>query len=355
MPLSISKLIELLQEKGFIASKFFVMDGYCFYIELFAINTADIFLLYIPSKYSFAMKEDQNSHSTYKIKYIQIDTSILTDEYKKANLQDIYENAKIHLSPDNKDLENHMENNYKKAISLPDITESDFLCVASIVKQLNRLKFCVEDVNYKIGILYKNYLCAIRRDNTIDAMYIKHFPRIESKKLYIVVDLETFYQKNEEILENITSVRNGVYKILEKNWGNHTTIMRKMIENKRDIIMIPQKAQEKKQQYEMLINRLEKALKIIQKIYSDLRESFIRFDTQKTDGISNDVQNTYKKDQIKKEMEKLHELQTDASKNILYLRDKREDAIIDIDKIMFDNTIMFDQMIKNFALLKKFA
>ena len=70
MPLSIKKLEKLLAIKGFIPNKFFVMHNVCVYIEVISINNADIFFLYIPSKYEFII----NGSNTHKIKYI--DTSM---------------------------------------------------------------------------------------------------------------------------------------------------------------------------------------------------------------------------------------------------------------------------------------
>ena len=61
MPLSLSKLEDFLSKQGFIPNKFFIMDNTCFYIELFAVKTSDIFLLYIPSKYSFRKDPDNNT------------------------------------------------------------------------------------------------------------------------------------------------------------------------------------------------------------------------------------------------------------------------------------------------------
>ena len=57
MPLSIVKLQEFLTLKGFVANKFFIMNGYCFYLEIFCLKTADIFLLYIPSKYNIQIND----------------------------------------------------------------------------------------------------------------------------------------------------------------------------------------------------------------------------------------------------------------------------------------------------------
>jgi len=50
---SILKLEKLLVNKGFIPNKYFIIDGTISYIEIISLNSADVFLLYIPSKYEF--------------------------------------------------------------------------------------------------------------------------------------------------------------------------------------------------------------------------------------------------------------------------------------------------------------
>jgi len=65
MPLSIHKLQDLFNAKGFIASKYFVHNDLCFYIELFSIKTADIFFLYIPTKYEIEVQLKDTTVGTF--------------------------------------------------------------------------------------------------------------------------------------------------------------------------------------------------------------------------------------------------------------------------------------------------
>jgi hypothetical protein len=83
MSLSLAKLENLLVSKGFVVINYFELDEACFYIELFAVKTADTFLMYIPSKYTFPITNGINS---FKIKYLDIDND---KEFKLNNSDSI--------------------------------------------------------------------------------------------------------------------------------------------------------------------------------------------------------------------------------------------------------------------------
>jgi hypothetical protein len=74
-----------------------------------------------------------------------------------------------------------------------------------------------------------------------------------------------------------------------------------------------------------------------------------------TDGLQNDIDRVHHKSRLEKELDKINSIRGSISKHMFILREKRENAILSVDKIMFDNTVMFDSMVKNFAKLKDFC
>lgn len=357
MPLSISKLQNFLARKGFIANKYFVMNGSCFFIELFCLKTADISLLYIPSKYYIQVNFKEN---VYKIKYIDMESSDnLPDEYagqpNNFDIENTYGNMQVLLSPDKDRLEEHLENNYRHAISLKDISKDDTIDLKALYRQLKRLKYCVQNLSYKLGIIYKNYICAIRRDDTIDCFAIKNYTRGHCKQLMVIIDLETFYEKNEKVIDDIHIVRESIYRVLERNQNNHGHIIEKIIENKKDISVIPQLAEIKKARYSTMITQLEEMLAIMsdaeQKVLGQLQE----INSDNTTGLQKDITRVHHKAQLEKELDKINNIRGAISKNMFILREKSDDAVLSIDKIVFDNTVMFDCMVRNFAKLKDFC
>lgn len=357
MPLNIGKLQDLLNKKGFEIDKYFVLDGSVFYMELISTKTAEVFLLYIPSKYEFAIGNERN---VYKLKYIDMEnTDTVADEYAGAgdsvNVAEAYGNMNVELSPDKDHIEEHLENNYKQQITLDDISGEDSISLRAIYRQVKRLRYCVQNVKYKLAIQYKNYICSVRRDDSVDCFFVKHLPRSDSKKLLVIIDLETFYEKNEKLLEDVHTVRESLYRVLERNQGMHSRVINKMIDVRKDISAIPILAEKKKIEYDRLMLEHEQLLKIMAEAEVKTMEKMYELDKQENTGLSNDITRAHQKVRFEKELAEIATIKALLIKNIISLREKRENAMINIDKIMFDNTVMWDSIVRGFANLKEFC
>jgi hypothetical protein len=72
-------------------------------------------------------------------------------------------------------------------------------------------------------------------------------------------------------------------------------------------------------------------------------------------GLHTDINIAHNRTKLQQELDKIATIKKEIAKTLGYLREKRENSILSIDKINFDNAIMFDCMIKNFAKLKDFC
>jgi len=353
MSLSIQKLQNLLESKGFIPMKYFTLDGFCFYIEVWSTKSAEIFLLYIPSKYEFENRSTKDSFKMKQINMKENNEDISETITKKNHVEDIY-TGKIQLSPHKEKMRNHLEDGYKQEISLSDIPEEDIVGIKAVYRQLFRLKYCVQNLKYKIGIIYKNYMCVIRRDDSINCFVLKGYPK-ENKKFYIIIDLETFYDKNDKILEDIHTVQSSVFKILERNQVSHSVVLSKMIDNKKEMENIPEKVYIKKANYENMLKRLENQLAVMleseEKVNTELKNLLSNTSTN----LQNDITRAHERTKLEKELEKIIGIKGRITSTISFLRDKLSTTILAIDDIMFNNAIMFDEIIKNFATLKEYC
>lgn len=349
MPLSTDKLQDLITNKGFIPKTFFVMDGSCFYIELFCIKTAELFFLYIPSKYNFIMKSGDN---TYKIKYIN-ETELENGDFDQGH--DSYKNNHIQLSPDKEKFEEHLEDNYKHGISLKDISSNDTYILQVIYKQIKRLKYSVENLKYKLGIIYKNYIVSIRRDNTISCISIKNFPRNDSKRLVVISDLENFYSKNEKIGEDIKVVKNSIYSILNKNQGMNAQVLLKMLDNKKEIANIPLRTESKHLEYIETIGKTEDMLQIMGEAEKKLLKESEDLDSDSFSGLHTDIAKAHQKARIEKELNKMMSIKEEIAKTAMDLRLKCDNSILSVDCILFENNVIWEKMVKNFVSLKDYC
>lgn len=362
MPLSVSKLEKLFSTKGFILNKFFVMSKIVMYVEVLSITTAELFLLYIPSKYKFKMQRGDN---VFKIKYQdnlcndQNDYNTAeeyTGEPEEHQVEHTYKEIDINVSPTLKghNIGPHLDENYKKAIVLKDISNDDLKELRDICRQLKRFKFCVQNVKYKISIIYKNYMCSIKRDNSIECYTIKKYNDRDVKQLYITVDLELVYEKMDSLLLNMQTIRQGLYNILDKNHFTHTKTLQKLMEEKCNMLSFSDKSHIKKQEYEKYLIEVSDMLVAInvseKKCLEQLHELEEKFSNQ-NQGLHNDIEKSHQMSRLQTELTKIQSIKEDVVKTIFELRIKRENIMLNTDNVMFDNTVLVEYILRNFSKL----
>lgn len=342
MSFSINKLQNLIQSNGFMTKSYYIMDGTCFYIELYSIQTGEIFFLYIPSKYNFKMSENE---MTFKLKYINVKDIENMDE--NGNIEEQYKAGSLVIDPDN--VEDQLEDNYKQSISIKNISVTDLFQLKSIYKQMKRLRYSVQNLKYKLGIIYKNFICSIRRDDTINILYIKHYSKKDMKQIVVIVDLETFYLKLERIHEDMNIVKKSVYKILSKNQGINSESLNNLLLNKKDILSLSDCVQDRIENYLYKIENLENMLNVMNESQKLVQNDIKNFEhgTQ-VDNINNDISRIYKKTQLEKELDKIIKIKQELLSVIIELKQKCDNEFLGVDNILFDNNVIWERMMKIF-------
>jgi len=356
MPLSVSKLKDLLLSKGFVSTKFFILDNLVFFIELFSVTTSQYLIMYIPSKYEFTVSPEDVS---FKLEYVNVDVADNTaDEYgvEQDGLDLDKKYGGVQLSPSKGDkLEASLVDGYKHEITINSLSKEDKTGLKSINRQIRRLVYSVQNIKYKIGIFWRNYFLCVRRDNTFSCFTIKGFPRSDTKKLSIITDLEVFYEKNDQILPDIKVVRASIYNILDKNQGNHSSVINNIISNKKELINIPNLVHRKKIEYDIMLDQLEKMLEVL--ISSELGFLAELEDLEKIapTGLQNDITRAHGKSKIEKELAKINNTKAQIASNITAVQSRKDSAVLSVDELMFNSSIMLDGLVQNFAKLKDFC
>ena len=344
MPLSLSKLQAFLTEKGLVVNRYFTLDGSCFFLELFSSKTAEVFLLYIPSKYEINVGHGENVHKLELIDMSESDN--LPEEYggeRDENDERIVLEGKI---------EDTLETNYKRPISLKAVTDEESAELRAVYRQLKRLAYSVQDLKYKLGIVYKNYICAIRRDDSINCYAAKRYPRDDVRQLFVIADLETLYEKGEDLLQDVQTVRKSIYRVLEKTQYQHTQSVERFIESKKAIVSSPEISADG---YEGLLAELEEMVVVMAEAEKRRDGELSQLSEVTRGGLQGDINRVHRKLQLEKELAKIADIQESISKTIFTVKEKRENVLLTVNNIMFDNTVMLDRIVKNFAKLKEFV
>jgi hypothetical protein len=365
MPLSFNKLEKLLSGKGMIPKKYFVIKGVIVYVEVLSIANADCFMLYIPSKYEIEIGE---GNDVYKLRYIDVteDGHIPADyagEPDNFDLDKDYDGDDIDLSPGttHKDIAGYLEEKYKHPVSLKDnkgIGKDNTIQLREVFRQLRRLKFCTQSIKYKIVITSGSYLCCIRRDDTYECFFVEKFEASTERRLMISIDLETLYEKINSVSDDIKTVRDGIYRVLDKNQGKHVRNIEKMLEQKSKLTLFSDIVMKKKHKYTIALERLELLLsdliiaekKNIEKL-QDLENRY--FGQASLKGMHVDIEKSNQISKYESELSRINVIKQELIRNILNVKTKHENLALRVDNIVFDNIIMIDAILKNFTKFSK--
>lgn len=351
---SFNKLENFLSSKGFFPQNIFTIDSYCVYIEIFNIYNAETILLYIPSK--FNIKAERGN--IFKINYIDMeqDDNIVTkytDEKSNKEIKENYEEISLDNNTNiNGNIEDNLNENYNKNIELKNINSNDKSILKDIFRQLTRFKQLTHNIKYKTSILYKNYLCSIKKDETIECYYISNYLLNKNfRKLYITIDLKTFYEKIDILLDDIKVLKNSMYKILNQNQIKHSKLLHDMLQNKDKLLQYSGMISKKKEYYETYIGELESMLKKLNENELEMNKERLLLNNKNDHGVKgmhSDIEKSHVLYKIDEKLEKLVDLRHELTEDIIKTRNEQEILVIEIDKILYDNSVMLNEIIKNF-------
>lgn len=354
MSLSINKLENLLADNGFVPIKYFVINNYCAYIETISMKNASTFIMSIPSKYKFKLKEGDN---VYKLRYIELETGTNTaDEY--AGVPDSFELEKSYTEVELKqhllrkkeneegNISGHLEEGYKRPVSVKDMSKDDMKDIRNIIRQVRRLKLCVQCISYKIMIMYKSYMCVLDKDDTIECFMIKHHPKILSRRLYVTCDLELYYENTERIQQDIIDVLNGINQVLNKNQANHARNLQTLIKEYQNINVHSDKVLKKKKDYQLYILKFNTLLLRITNSEKTLIEKIYNLnDDENNKGMQ--------RAKLEEELLKISNVKKNISRHMNDVREKLDNLSLIMDTVMFDDIIMCDRMLRNLDFIKR--
>jgi len=350
MSLSVKKLEDLLNSKNYKINCFFLLEKEIFYVEVFCHNTGESFLIYIPSKYNMKGNRNYKSYNITNINIENIDNYIDEKEYENDYGEE--KNIKNIDNYSEEDMEKKLELNYDRDIKLE---KNDNYELKATLRQLNRLKYCVKNLKYKIVIFFSNFLCAIRRDDTIDCFTIENY-NSTYKKFFISTDLETFIKKEEKTSQDIQTIKESIYNILEKNGVNHVFLLEKLVEKKKDIAEIPLIIKKKNDHYDNLIRDSKKILEILVTKEKFLKERLVSINNNMRETtLIRDIDIISEKSELEKTLENISFKKEETYKIIKNLIEKRENNILSADKFMFDNNVMLNKIVNNFTKLKEIS
>jgi hypothetical protein len=229
--------------------------------------------------------------------------------------------------------EDVLQNNYKRELNFVNVKSKENENVKCIYRQLHRFKFSVENLKYKLGIMYKSYMCVITRKNEIVYYYIKNLSNnLDNKRMVVIFDLEILYEIYHDIHDELKDVRKSIYNLLSRNYTLNLQYIQKMIVEKMNIEGMKTKIEGMKKKYDDKYNNYNRLLTTC-----IVKETVIREKINKN-GQSNDsiIQ-----------LKDILRTKSGIIMDLISLIDKRDNYILLCDNVMYDNVIMYDKICDN--------
>lgn len=172
------------------------------------------------------------------------------------------------------------------------------------------------------------------------------------RKIYVTIDLENLYKKISNISYDIKNVKNGIYKILNDNQVKNTRILNSILEKKNSILLYSSSVYRKKAELESHIKVLEELLSKLNKKEKFLIEKILLINENNQNlNVHNDMQNSHIVYNYERDIDKINLLKQEIIKDMIEIRTKQENMTLEIDKILFDNSVMVNIIDKNFNKL----
>ena len=159
----------------------------------------------------------------------------------------------------------------------------------------------------------------------------------------------------ETFSNDIKTVKDGIYKLLNQNQIKHTKILNDMLEQKITILQYSEIVQKKKENIQSYITEFENLLVNLNSNEKNILEKLdkvkLQFSEYGIKGLHDDIEKSHLTAHYENELEKIHNVKQEIIQNILKLKTQQENITLKMDKILFDNSIMINEISKNFLKL----
>lgn len=366
MSLSPIKLEELLKNNGFIPKNKFLVRKYCGYIT--AISTiGDNIIISIPSTYKIRCNRDVTS---FNIKPIDIPNDDTVQSYSNIHrdeqVERTYDEVDAHVSPSSTGMDRDgnvattLEEYYKRRISLKDLEKKEITTLSKIYRQLKRLKYCMQNIRYKIAILYMEYIFILERDGSVEGYKIKHFMDGKNENqsgeynFFFLIDLELFFEKtqNKSLNNDLKNIRESIYTILNRTQNKHMLTIDKVVSKHGILEENIRMVNIKKNQNKDFLEKYNKLLYDIEKKIQDKEEKIMSINLSlKTARGPDETKFIMEKGECNRDIDKLRENQKEAMKKMHMLKSKNDNLFLTADNSIFDNIVLADAIFTNLSTL----
>jgi len=307
-------------------------------------NTGEKLLISVPSKYSISCSDTIELVAFTDTETVTVtrSTSNVYNEIPASGLED-----DKYLDPTEAD---RLMEQYQ-AIDI-ETEKTDVLKDNIIVykTQLERLRFCTNNIKYKLSLITDSSVCCITRSNTVDCFVVKKSNPSpdEDKELYIMVDIETFFDASDNIHTDVVMVTRNLHTILEKAHDKQTTVVVSRIKQIQAITNPLIEKQIKKAQYQKSIKKLTDVVLNIRRQEKELMSRIKKVnDDNRSISILSTENKSFKLKNLENEYDKLQKFKHESVELLIGLKTEYNNFVLNIDCALFDTIKNCNQIVSS--------
>jgi len=342
---SLNNLSEYLNTKKFEISETYSIGLVCIFLRVTSEDTGDDFLLSVGKEHNI-----KNPDGVELVPFTDTERVVVKmdskNSYGEINSEGIEED--LYLDPTEVD---RMMDQYQ-AIDL-DSEKADVLRenISMYKSQLERLKFCTNNIKYKLSVVSKSSVCYINRANTVECFAIRRSnPKIEEdKNLCIVIDLETFIDSPDYITSDIKRVTKNLHNILGTAHGKQSSTISLRLKQIQTATIPLLEKYNKKEKY---LKSIEKLTVVVVKIRKQERE-LLRMKKLKSQNTSTSITDTENKafslKKLDEEYTKLMKFKKESVDLLSEIKLEYNNFILNFDFALFDTLRLLNDINRNLS------
>lgn len=383
--ISLKKIKKILENEDLIVEKYYIYNNLVNYIKVYNIAYNINFLVKFPIKYNISIKDKQeisgvnivklktvekfkSSADQYSSEQENIDTytTYNTSENEECEEEDKYEfqenyevnnfvkqNYVDHFEEDvniKENIQEKMKKNYRTT-NITTQNSSYDKSLKNIYNQLSRLIYSTEKIDYKISIENHKYFCLINENNIIENYSITDISNDDDSDDYsvnIIIRFSKFCEVKDKSYTEIKKFYSNIFNLLKYNKNKHIKNKIKLYKELTELENLIPDINKKYDKIQKKFNYYEKSLRDIVQIEKSIEKKYSRLKNRK---IAEDNLKQ-KKLQIKQKLDEIYKYKLNLYSNIKKLSREYQNFILSVDTILFDNTILVFELLKNMNKIK---
>lgn len=354
-PISLKKLKEFLEKKGYIIYKYYNENNLCKFIEVVSTRNSLYFLVYIPSNYRFGLKYNEG-YRLHSVTANSLSKNGICESPDASQIDNIYTEIEAPESiTASEDIPKKLEEKYNCPIELKKFGNKQMGYLKDLDRQTSRLKHCTQNTNYSIAIFYQGFLYISGDDH---GYYVENYPQTDKRKMLLVIDITLLYEKISTIGEEIFQMTQGIHNILGKNQQTLYDTIQLMLDKLASYSLTnitPDKLDDKLNSFEKNIEGSSTGLVSLRQKEGDIIKRMKELSIQNTKGIHNDIDRVTHKKKLEEQLSELDKQKENNLKVVFSSKENIDNLLLATDKIYFDSILLLDELTKNFQLAENLS